>query len=48
MGTTVIDRKQRRPTLQLRPKRSTRLCNFVAYRQEDGVFIYRQVGQERE
>lgn len=48
LGTVVMDRKQRRPTLQYRPKRAKTAYTFVAERAIDGGFVYRQVGAERE
>jgi hypothetical protein len=48
LGSTVIDRKARRPTLRYRPARAKATCTFVADRSVPDGFVYRQVGTERE
>jgi hypothetical protein len=48
LGSTVIDRKARRPTLRFKPARAKVTATFVADKEVNGGFVYRQVGTERE
>jgi hypothetical protein len=50
-GGTLLDEisvTKRRVSLQQRVGKAQALCNFVASHKEDDVWVYRQVGTERE
>lgn len=48
LGTMRMDRHRRRPTLQYRVSAGRPVTNFVAERQAEGEWLYREVGQEQE